>query len=145
MVTIVYQYITTRRRIQLFLSSHKLLYLLPAGRKLHILGEPSRVPYIIKGNPLRVPLFFLLTPCDYTSLYEGVEKQLLASHGIYAILPPDHPLMAQSLISLHQLAGETLVIPYFVIGISTGQLSKLAPLRKVFLKICRCFLPCSFI
>ena len=63
----------------------------------YILGEPSRVPYIILWKPSRVPLFFLLTPCDYTSLYEGVEKQLLASHGIYAILPPDHPLMAQSL------------------------------------------------
>ena len=54
----------------------------------------------------------LLTPCDYTQLPDGVEKRLIASHGIYAVLPPEHPLMAQSLIALHQLAGETLVVPY---------------------------------
>ena len=31
-----------------------------APAKPHILWEPSRVPYIIMGNPLRVPLFFTL-------------------------------------------------------------------------------------
>lgn len=54
----------------------------------------------------------LLTPCDYLQLPDGIEKQLIASHGIYAVLPPEHPLMARSLITLHQLTGETLVVPY---------------------------------
>ena len=54
----------------------------------------------------------LLTPCDYTQFPGGVEKQLIASHGIYAVLPPEHPLMVQSLIALHQLTAETLVVPY---------------------------------
>lgn len=54
----------------------------------------------------------LLTPCDYLQIPPGIEKRKIASHGVYAVLPPEHPLMTQSLIALHQLAGETLVVPY---------------------------------
>ena len=42
----------------------------------------------------------------------GVVRRLIFSHGTYAVLPPGHKLMTKSLIALHQLAGETLIVPY---------------------------------
>lgn len=54
----------------------------------------------------------LFTPCEYPNLPSGVTRDLIYSHGTYAVLPPEHRLMSQSLIALHQLSGETLVVPY---------------------------------
>ena len=54
----------------------------------------------------------LFTPCDYPNLTPDVRRELIYSHGTYAVLPPEHKLMSQSLIALHQLSGETLVVPY---------------------------------
>ncbi len=54
----------------------------------------------------------VFTPCEYAQLPTGVVRRLIYSHGTYAVLPPGHALMTKSLIALHQLAGETLIVPY---------------------------------
>lgn len=54
-------------------------------------------------------LFF--TPC----LFDDIPQQqriLARRHGIWAILPPEHPLLSKQAIYLHQLRGETIVVPY---------------------------------
>lgn len=55
---------------------------------------------------------FLLTPCDYRTLPPTISQHLIYTQGTYAILPAGHPLMAKSLVPLHLLAGETLIVPY---------------------------------
>lgn len=52
------------------------------------------------------------TPCEYAQLPQGVTKKLIGSHGTYAVLPPGHKLMTKSLIALHHLTDETLIVPY---------------------------------
>ena len=54
----------------------------------------------------------VFTPCEYAQLPLGVTRRLIYSHGTYAVLPPGHRLMTKSLIALHQLAGETLIVPF---------------------------------
>lgn len=54
----------------------------------------------------------VFTPCKYAQPPAGVVRRLIFSHGTYAVLPPGHKLMTKSLIALHQLAGETLIVPY---------------------------------
>lgn len=55
-------------------------------------------------------LFF--TPCDFPELPSNMERIKFQSHGIYAILPPGHSFMAQGAIYLHQLSGQTIIVPY---------------------------------
>lgn len=55
-------------------------------------------------------LFF--TPCDFSDLPASVERFFVERHGIYAILPPDHALLSTGTMRLHQLKGETLIVPY---------------------------------
>lgn len=55
-------------------------------------------------------LFF--TPCTFHNLPASVHSLLIHSYGTYLALPPGHPLMAKSAVHLHQLIGETLVVPY---------------------------------
>lgn len=55
-------------------------------------------------------LFF--TPCGYHDLPEQVSRVLSQRHGTYALLPPDHPLMAMSAVSLRHLTGQTIIVPY---------------------------------
>lgn len=55
---------------------------------------------------------FLFTPCNFPHLPPQISRYLLRSHGTYALLPPGHALMSKSLLALHQLAGETLIVPY---------------------------------
>ena len=44
---------------------------------------------------------------------EELGAQLLVRrHETYLVLPAGHPLMAHSAIGLHQLSGQTLIIPY---------------------------------
>lgn len=55
-------------------------------------------------------LFF--TPCTFHDLPDRMQHILVRRHGTYALLPPDHPLMSNSAVSLHQLAGQTLIVPH---------------------------------
>lgn len=55
-------------------------------------------------------LFF--TPCDFPNLPDSVERFSVNSHGIYAILPPNHALLSSGTIRLHQLKGQTIIVPY---------------------------------
>ena len=54
----------------------------------------------------------VLSPCSYFDLPEGARAVLVRRHGTYLYLPPGHPLMTRSAIGLHQLAGQTLIVPY---------------------------------
>lgn len=54
----------------------------------------------------------LFTPCVYPDLPDSVNHLLAGSHGTYAILPPGHGLMSLSAVSLHQLAGQTIIVPH---------------------------------
>ena len=54
----------------------------------------------------------LLTPCVYHNLPEHVHRVLVRRHGTHAILPSQHPLIFTSAIYLHQLAGQTIIVPH---------------------------------
>lgn len=54
----------------------------------------------------------VFSPCTYFNLPEETRQFLVRRHGTYLVLPPGHPLMSKSTVGLHQLAGETLIVPY---------------------------------
>lgn len=54
----------------------------------------------------------LFTPCVYHDLPENIHRILLRRHGTYAVLPPQHPLISTAAIYLHQLVGQTIIVPY---------------------------------
>lgn len=55
-------------------------------------------------------LFF--TPCVYHDVPETVSHIFSRHHGTFAVLPPGHPLMTRNAISLHNLTGQTIIVPY---------------------------------
>lgn len=59
---------------------------------------------------LKYDLFF--TPCTYHDLPETSKQLLSRKHGTFAVLPPGHSLMSQSAVSLHQLTGQTIIVPH---------------------------------
>lgn len=54
----------------------------------------------------------LFTPCVYHDLPESVSRLLSRHHGTFVILPPGHPLMSKPAVSLHQLSGQTIIVPH---------------------------------
>ena len=70
---------------------------------------------IFTGNtPSRIVSEYdiLLTPCVYHNLPENIHRVLVRRHGTHAILPAQHPLIFTSAIYLHQLAGQTIIVPH---------------------------------
>lgn len=59
---------------------------------------------------LQYDLFF--TPCTFHDLPPAMNRLLARRHGMFAVLPPSHPLMPKSAVSLHQLVGQTIIVPY---------------------------------
>lgn len=55
-------------------------------------------------------LFF--SPCIFPNLPLATHQLLVRHHGTQVILPPDHPLMSKSAVYLHQLAGQTIIVPH---------------------------------
>jgi len=55
-------------------------------------------------------LFF--TPCTYHDIPSNMTQHFCRHHGTFAILPPSHPLMSKSTISLYQLTGQTIIVPH---------------------------------
>ena len=54
----------------------------------------------------------LFTPCVYHDLPPSIGHLSARSHGTFAILPPGHALMSQPAVSLHQLSGQTIIVPH---------------------------------
>lgn len=54
----------------------------------------------------------LLSPCRYPELPDGTRQTLLAQHNVYAYVYPGHRLMSRQSVSLEELAGETVLVPY---------------------------------
>ena len=54
----------------------------------------------------------LFTPCIYHDTPENIRRIMIRRHGTYAILPPQHPLISTAAIYLHQLIGQTIIVPY---------------------------------
>ena len=54
----------------------------------------------------------LITPCVYHDIPETIHRILVRRHGTHAILPPQHPLISTAAIYLHQLAGQTIIVPH---------------------------------
>lgn len=54
----------------------------------------------------------IFSPCTYYEQPENTRMMLVQKHGTYLVLPPAHPLMSHATVGLHQLAGETLIVPY---------------------------------
>ena len=55
-------------------------------------------------------LFF--TPCVYHDIPETTSRVFSRHHGTFAILPPGHSLMTKNAISLHNLVGQTIIVPH---------------------------------
>lgn len=68
---------------------------------------PTKTP---ETFPAKYDLYF--TPCVYHNLPINIHSFLARRHGTYAILPPGHPLLTRSTIYLHQLSGQTIIVPY---------------------------------
>lgn len=95
--------ISCASHIRTFLSTFLRQY---PGIDLH-LEVLSRMP---RDTLERYDIVF--SPCSYFDLPEGSRTVLVRRHETYLVLPDRHPLMAHSAIGLHQLAGQTLIIPY---------------------------------
>lgn len=54
----------------------------------------------------------LFTPCIYHDIPENIHRLLVRRHGAHIILPPQHPLISTSAIYLHQLTGQTIIVPH---------------------------------
>ncbi len=54
----------------------------------------------------------LFTPCVYHDIPDQIHRHLVRHHGTHAILPPQHPLISTSAIYLHQLSGQTIIVPH---------------------------------
>ena len=59
---------------------------------------------------LKYDLFF--TPCTYPDSPGSMHSLLARRHSTFAVLPPNHPLISRSAVSLHQLTGQTIIVPY---------------------------------
>ena len=70
---------------------------------------------VFPGNtPIQTALAYDLffTPCTYYDLPDNTTQLLSRRNGTFAVLPPSHALMAQSAVSLHQLIGQTIIVPH---------------------------------
>ena len=70
---------------------------------------------VFPGNtPIQTALAYDLffTPCTYHDLPDSTTQFLSRRNGTFAVLPPSHPLMARSAVSLHQLVGQTIIVPH---------------------------------
>ena len=54
----------------------------------------------------------LFTPCVYHDIPDNIHRHLVRHHGTHVILPPQHPLISTSAIYLHQLTGQTIIVPH---------------------------------
>ncbi|MBO5567954.1 MAG: LysR family transcriptional regulator [Clostridia bacterium] len=54
----------------------------------------------------------VFSPCAYYHLPPEVTATFILSHGTYIYLPPGHPMVSRSMISLSQLGDETLIVPH---------------------------------
>lgn len=59
---------------------------------------------------LQYDLFF--TPCTFHDTPDTSRQYLSRKNGTFAVLPPSHPLISQSAVSLHQLIGQTIIVPH---------------------------------
>ena len=68
----------------------------------------------VSSTPSRIVTQYdlLFTPCVYHDLPPDVIHILSQQHGTLAMLPPGHPLMVLPAVSLHQLSGQTIIVPY---------------------------------
>lgn len=68
----------------------------------------------VTNTPSRIVTQYdlLFTPCVYHDLPPDVIHILSQQHGTLAMLPPGHPLMVLPAVSLHQLSGQTIIVPY---------------------------------
>lgn len=55
-------------------------------------------------------IFF--TPCVYHDIPDNIHRLFVRRHGTHVILPPQHPLISTSATYLHQLAGQTIIVPH---------------------------------
>lgn len=55
-------------------------------------------------------LFF--TPCTYHEIPATTTRLLTHRYGTFVVLPPSHPLMSRPAVSLHQLVGQTIIVPH---------------------------------
>lgn len=54
----------------------------------------------------------LFTPCEYHHIPNNIHQHLINNHETYAALPPGHRLLSKSLLTLRELAGETIIVPF---------------------------------
>lgn len=65
----------------------------------------------IRSITARPPKPFF-SPCNYPALPQNTRRFHVMSHSTHVLLPPGHPLMGSSSVYLHQLARQTIVVPY---------------------------------
>ena len=68
---------------------------------------PGSIPEEILAN-----YDLVFSPCAYYHLPSEITATFILSHGTYIYLPPGHPMVSRSMISLSQLGNETLIVPH---------------------------------
>ncbi len=51
---------------------------------------------------------FFFTPCESPNIH----NLLIRQHGTELVLPPNHPMMPQQTVYLHQLSDQTIIVPH---------------------------------
>lgn len=55
---------------------------------------------------------FVFSFCEYVALPPTIHVHMLGNHSCYLAVSSRNPLMAQSIVSLHELKGETVIVPF---------------------------------
>lgn len=66
------------------------------------------------GTPEEILTAFdiLFTPCEYHHISDNIHQHLINNHGTYVALPPGHRLISKTLLTLRDLADETIIVPF---------------------------------
>jgi DNA-binding transcriptional LysR family regulator len=54
----------------------------------------------------------LLTPFEMQNSPSNIRGKLVQTHGTYAVVYPGHRLLSKSLLQMHDLEGETIIVPF---------------------------------
>ena len=74
----------------------------------------------------------VFSPCAYYRLPSEITATFILSYGAYIYLPPGHPMVSRSMISLSQLGNEMLIVPHA--GELLGPYAKKAQLAERYAK-----------
>lgn len=98
--------------LELSYSGHIRQFLQQFSRMYPEIGLTYKV--LPGSTPVRVLQEYdvVFTPCAYPELPASVRQLFVRHHDTHLILPPNHAMISKPAVYLHQLAGETVIVPH---------------------------------